>query len=216
MAIFLQKPSQKRKRDRNWNIRDWKQRSDILLDWIAKNNIPKNAKILDCGCGIGILGLILRENGYENTVGIDIDADNVKIARQNYKKVYQMDCDRISIKSKFDVAVALNLIEHLNNPKLFLENVKSILNPSGIIILSLPNEIWFRKLFNKIPQDPTHKQSWSIFSFKKFLNKNGFQVFDMKPVGRVPVLLGCQTFMILARVKQGKRQSFNFQGKLPK
>lgn len=62
--------------------------------------------------------------------------------------------------------------------------------------------MFFRKLFGFIPKDPTHKQNWSFISFRKFLSKNGFEALKMKPVGRFPFLLLCQTFMVLARVRK--------------
>jgi 2-polyprenyl-3-methyl-5-hydroxy-6-metoxy-1,4-benzoquinol methylase len=177
-------------------IRDWEQRSKIFLNWIK--NSPKNIKILDCGCGIGIAGLILKENGFRNVIGVDINRKNVETASRLFR-AYQMDCNKLELKEKFDVIIVLNLIEHLNFPQKFLKKVKRILRPNGMLILSLPNEMWFRKLLGIVPKDPTHKQSWSYLSFKKFLVLNGFKILDIKPIGRTPFLLTCQTFMVLAK-----------------
>jgi ribosomal protein L11 methylase PrmA len=52
-------------------IKDWDQRLKIIFSWIK--NLPRDSKILDCGCGIGIAGVALQENGFKNIIGIDID-----------------------------------------------------------------------------------------------------------------------------------------------
>jgi 2-polyprenyl-3-methyl-5-hydroxy-6-metoxy-1,4-benzoquinol methylase len=181
-------------------IKDWEQRLKILFSWIK--HMPRNSKILDCGCGIGIAGVALQENGFKNIIGIDIDEKNVNIAKKFYK-VYRMDLEKIEFKSKiFDVILALNVIEHLNHPGKFVNSIKKILKSSGYLIFSLPNEIWFRKVLGLVPKDPTHKQSWSCFSFKKFLINNGFEILDIKAIGRIPFYFTSQTFMILARLRK--------------
>jgi ribosomal protein L11 methylase PrmA len=52
-------------------IKDRNQRLKIIFSWIKK--LPRDSKILDCGCGIGIAGVALQENGFKNIIGIDID-----------------------------------------------------------------------------------------------------------------------------------------------
>jgi 2-polyprenyl-3-methyl-5-hydroxy-6-metoxy-1,4-benzoquinol methylase len=181
-------------------IKDWEQRLKILFNWIKK--LPRDSQILDCRCGIGIAGIALQEKGFKNIIGIDIDKKNVSIAKRFYR-VYRTDLEKIEFKSKmFDVILALNVIEHLNQPEKFISNIKKILKNNDYLILSLPNEIWFRKILGLVPKDPTHKQSWSCFSFRKFLIINGFEVFDIKPVGRIPFYFASQTFMILARLRK--------------
>lgn len=177
-------------------IKDWEQRLKTVLKWVK--DLPKNSEILDLGCGIGIAGLALKEIGFKEIVGVDINEKQIKIAKKFYKKVYKIDCNRLNIKGKFNLILALNIIEHLESPNIFLKKIYHLLSDKGYLILSLPNEIWFRKLFNLIPKDPTHKQHWSIFLFKRFLRKYNFRIIEMKPVGNIPFLLACQTFMVLA------------------
>lgn len=180
-------------------IADWRQRSTILMKWLRQQKIGKDAKILDCGCGIGIAGIILKENGYNDITGIDINKKNVEISSRFFR-TFVGDCSKLKIKEKYNVILALNLIEHIKNPERFLENIKSAIKPDGLLILSLPNEVWFRKLVGAIPHDKTHVQSWSYYSFKKFLKRNGLTIIDMKPVGRIPFLFMCNTMMVLVKL----------------
>jgi 2-polyprenyl-3-methyl-5-hydroxy-6-metoxy-1,4-benzoquinol methylase len=197
----LKKFQNKSGREIKIGIRDWEHRSNVFLKWIKKDKLNKRSRILDCGCGIGVAGFILKENEFRNVIGIDIDPRRLSIAKKNYKGVYRMNCENVKFNKRFDIILALNVIEHLNNPEKFLKRVKELLATSGRLILSLPNEIFIRRILRLIPKDPTHKQHWSYLQFKRFLKKCGFEILDMKPIGHVPFLFGCQTFMVLAKMK---------------
>ena len=43
----------------------------MIVNYILKNKFPKDAKIIDFGCGTGILGQILSDLGYSEIIGID-------------------------------------------------------------------------------------------------------------------------------------------------
>ena len=186
-------------------IHDWEQRGDILIKWIERYcDTSKYLKVLDIGCNIGIAGAILKEAFDVKIYGIDIDLKTLKInSMLKNERVSLQNAELLGIKNHtMDIVIALNLIEHLEKPHNLLNEIKRIIKPRGLAIFSLPNEIFFRKFLGLIPKDPTHKQSWSIFSFKKFLKQNELKIIDMKPVGRVPFLMVCQTFMVLTQVNK--------------
>ncbi len=101
----------------------------------------KEIKVLDVGCGSGLLiTLPLGELGY-NILGIDIDDSSINFANNNnifsnvsFKKSFVED-----ISEKYDIILACEILEHLENPLLFLESLKSKLNENGIIIITTPN-----------------------------------------------------------------------------
>ena len=61
---------------------------------LIKNN--KWAKILDIGCGDGLVGEALRKHGFDNLVGLDISLKMVRLAQDKkvYKDVFQADLMR--------------------------------------------------------------------------------------------------------------------------
>lgn len=185
-------------RDIEIGIKDWKQRSSILLYWLRKLKVSYKSKILDCGCGIGICCKILKENGYKKIIGIDIDKNKLDFAKQ-FCNVKRMNCENLNFPNKsFDVIIALNIIEHLRNPQKFLYEVKRILRTRGLLIISTPNTSLLRKLLGKTDLCPEHLHYWSYRKFIRLIKNNGFKVIDIKPIGRLPVLELCQTFMLVA------------------
>jgi len=176
-------------------IRDWEQRSSIILKWI-KNSFDKKSRILDCGCGIGIFGQIMKENGYRNIIGIDFNEKSLRCAK-NFYSVNKMDCQNLALVDNFyDVIVALNVIEHLEDPKQFLTEIKRITKPNSLYVFSTPNVNFIRKLIRPI-KCKDHKHFWNIKQFIGMLDKNKFKVLNVKGVGRFKNLLLCQTFMVL-------------------
>lgn len=180
-------------------IRDWKQRSAIIEKWILKKKARHNVKILDCGCGVGTSGLILKQKGFDNIFGFDTSQDDLKHAKKNYM-VAKMDCHEIAVPGDdFDIVIAMNLVEHIKNPGRFMEEAKRVVKKDGLIILSAPNMTLLRKLVGRAPIQPDHINYWNYESFKRFLKIKNMEVLDTKPIGRIPFLSQCETFMILVK-----------------
>jgi 2-polyprenyl-3-methyl-5-hydroxy-6-metoxy-1,4-benzoquinol methylase len=111
-----------------------------------KNNMF--GKILDVGCEGGTLHkLIEREEVY----GMDIKIKKYK------KRIVQGNAQNIPFKhNSFHTIIAGELIEHLIDPKKFLEECYRILKKKGIIILSTPNKkSWLNRLL-KSSYHPAH------------------------------------------------------------
>jgi SAM-dependent methyltransferase len=56
-------------------------------------------------------------------------------------------------RKKFDVIITSNLIEHLYNPGLFLENVKRHLKTGGVVLISTPNPFSLMKFIEIVAKD---------------------------------------------------------------
>jgi len=96
------------------------------LEVISKYAYGK--RILDLGCvGEGPspswLHFSLVQWGKE-VLGVDIDKTKINRLRKLGYNVICGNAERIKINKKFDVVIAGELIEHLSNPGLFLENIK--------------------------------------------------------------------------------------------
>jgi 2-polyprenyl-6-hydroxyphenyl methylase/3-demethylubiquinone-9 3-methyltransferase len=106
----------------------------------------KNLNILDIGCGGGLVSSELA-NSYHNITGIDASNANINIAKSyadknNLKINYICSTAEelvINNMNQYDVIICLELIEHVNNPKIFIENLANLLKKDGMIILSTIN-----------------------------------------------------------------------------
>lgn len=104
--------------------------------------------ILDIGCGGGLISEPLCRLG-ANVTGIDADESAIKVASQHAKaqnlKINYIAgaAENLAQKGqKFDVVLALEIVEHVQNPELFIELCSQLLKPNGVLILSTLNRTW--------------------------------------------------------------------------
>lgn len=119
-----------------------KKRLIFISEQIRKFCLNKQEiRILDVGCGTGsLITLPLGSLGY-NILGIDIDKASIDFALKNniYNNV-SFKQERIeNIYDKYDIIIASELLEHLENPLEFLNILETKLNENGIIIITTPN-----------------------------------------------------------------------------
>ncbi len=126
-------------------------RMTYILDQINRENIKK-LKILDVGCGGGIICEPLARLGAQVT-GIDFAPNNINAAKIHSKKnklninyIYK-DIEKSIIDEKFDVILMFEVLEHLDNWKKTIKNIKKNLNKNGKIIISTINRNLLSKLF---------------------------------------------------------------------
>lgn len=74
--------------------------------------------------------------------GIDLSEEGVTILRRHgFSDVEVMDAEDLHINAKYDVVVAGDVMEHMNNPGKFLEGVLRVLAPGGELIIGVPSAL---------------------------------------------------------------------------
>ena len=154
----------------------------------------KPQTILDIPSGEGVL---LRELTFD----VEIDGvDLYELKPEGYRGFHQFDMDNGLPKDLplYDAIVSCEGLEHLGNPLLFLENIKSHLNSKGVLIISTPN-IWppssklkflMRGFFPSFPNlagkiikgSHMHIMPWSYPSLYLFLKLAGFDEIRLHSV----------------------------------
>lgn len=103
-------------------------------------------KILDIGCGVGLIGKKIKEMRNCYIDGIELDPISCQKANKVYDHVYSFDlsdkksCDKFfNRKDKYEAIILCDILEHLENPSELLALVSRNLEDNGFIIISIPN-----------------------------------------------------------------------------
>lgn len=102
--------------------------------------------VLDIACGAGY-GSALLARGAARVTGADISPEAIDHARTRYASLAnvefrQADCAALPFADgSFDVVVSFETIEHIAAQEAFLDEVRRVLRPGGLVILSCPNKI---------------------------------------------------------------------------
>jgi SAM-dependent methyltransferase len=115
----------------------WGKLNNGILDDIApfSNN---QGRLLDIGCQFGELLFLARRLGYEAD-GLEINQGNVEYVRKQGFKVYSTILEEAEIPDNhYDAIVVNHVLEHVPNPKTFLDEVRRILRPGGLLFIGVP------------------------------------------------------------------------------
>ena len=105
----------------------------------------KDIKILDIGCGGGLLSEPLSRLGAAVT-GIDASDRNIKIAKMHLKKskldisYYCSSPESFEAKEKFDVVLNMEIVEHVDNVDFFLLKSSELLKKDGLMFIATLNK----------------------------------------------------------------------------
>ena len=105
----------------------------------------KNIKILDIGCGGGLLSEPLSRLGATVT-GIDASDRNIKIAKMHLKKsklnidYHCSSPEKFIAKEKFDVVLNMEIVEHVDNVDFFLLKSSELLKKNGLMFIATLNK----------------------------------------------------------------------------
>jgi SAM-dependent methyltransferase len=110
--------------------------------WAAQ--ILTGRSVLDAGCGSGYGFAIMREGGAGELTGVDVDPEAVAAARVQAEPhgatVVEGDLLALDLPDdSFDAAVCFETIEHLRSPEQGLAELRRVVRPGGMLLVSSPN-----------------------------------------------------------------------------
>lgn len=147
-------------------------RLKVVLSFLAKRKsvfqgeAKNSVKLLDIGCYDGHIAFLLKNClGNCEAYGIDIAKKTIALARQ--KGIHAKICDiekGVNFESNlFDYVFAGEIIEHLYDTDFFIREVKRILKPGGIFIITTPNFVSLgRRLYYLFGKGIFMEQSFSL------------------------------------------------------
>lgn len=158
---------------------------DVRQELISKYII--NKMILDMGPGdITHRNLInyLSKNAKTYT-GIELDKKRANTLKKRGFNIRVGNAETKKLRKKFDTLVAGDLIEHLDNPGLFLKNCKYHMNKNSILILNTPNAFSINRLLmglirgGRLPQFEEHTFLFTEQLLKELLTRHNFKIKEV-------------------------------------
>lgn len=162
---------------------------------IRCRHIPQyksGGKVLDLGCANGNYLMFLKNLGFHDLYGIEINEQCVRQAHElGLTQVQQGKLTELNYQENFFDYIHMSMVlEHSHHPKALLENVFKLLKPNGQLILSVPNIHGFEaKVFGRYfygLQVPEHLHHFHSKTITTILKNTGFQIehIDFQAVDR--------------------------------
>jgi ubiquinone/menaquinone biosynthesis C-methylase UbiE len=135
----------------------------------------EGCRVLDAGCGSGYGSAELSLRA-QSVVGLDLSADAVEYASRNFTsaslKFTAGSCTQIPFRSgAFDVLVAFEVIEHLKDYSLFLDECARVLTDEGLLIVSSPNRLYYNESRGETGANPYHEHEFAPEEFVATLQR---------------------------------------------
>jgi len=151
--------------------------------------LPQQKQVIDVGCGPGYLLSELSRRGFDG-FGIDFNPEAVRIANEHFQvkaEVRRLE-DLLNFQVKFDLALLIHVLEHVEDPAKLLRNIRQLLRPNGLLFIELPNLNRFsvhrsvkRGTLPPMEYPPHHMTFWSTGALSRALALTGYSVLECHP-----------------------------------
>jgi SAM-dependent methyltransferase len=177
----------------------FRSRTELILWALRKYAPPTFASLLEIGCGTGfVLSGIAKAFPHARLVGTEVFVEGLEFAsRRVGAELMQMDARALPYVDEFDVVSAFDVIEHIDEDELVLENLHRAVRPGGVCLLSVPQHMW---LWSPVDEEACHKRRYGVRELESKTRRAGFRI--ERSTSFVTLLLPA---MLLSRTKDRQR-----------
>jgi SAM-dependent methyltransferase len=139
---------------------------------ILQRYAPPNARILDVGCGTGATTAALLRFG--EVSGLDMGLAGLRHARTRGLPVACGSAESLPAgDASFDVVVALDVLEHLDDDRRALGEILRVLRPGGILLVTVPA---YAFLWSSHDDALGHRRRYRLAQLRERIAAAGFQI----------------------------------------
>lgn len=162
-------------------------RSLILPSVALSSALPKEGKIIDLGCGQGLLSTYIASVKTRNVIGVDLDSSRIPKNKLKNLRFVNADIRSFNLEGASG-AVLSDVLHHLSkkDQRKILENISKTIKKGGVLaIKEIDTGEFFRSKLSRFwdfilyPKDKI--EYWSAAGLKKFLTDFGFEVKIIRP-----------------------------------
>ena len=155
----------------NKDMVDWNYTApQEVVSILKKYALNKNFKILDAGCGTGLVGIELKKYGYSNIEGVDFSQSMLDLVPQDiYRKIEKIDLNK-SLKFKddmYDIVMCVGTFTYGHVKSKALDELIRITKNRGLICFTINEGIYEEYGFDKKIKELSDNKSWNVKEFFK-------------------------------------------------
>jgi len=154
----------------------------------AARDVDNNTlAVIEFGCGPGNF-LHMIQSRVQKVIGVEFNPQAAEMGRAQNLKIYESLDYPEKDQELFDAAFSFHVLEHVEDPLVFLQSMKAQLKPGGIIGISVPNQDGPIRFINPCAMNmpPHHATRWRLRTFRHAANELGLSI---KRVSYEPLLL---------------------------
>lgn len=179
--------------------------ADHLARYDFAKNFVKEKTVLDIACGEGYGSALLKQGGAKEVYGADLDQETIRRAAAKYPgvKFVVADATKTPFENNFfDAVFSFETWHHLDKYEDFIPEMRRVLKPGGLLLLSVPNEkvIYLNPLHRKFmtkfyrfnfSKDKITKFLNGYFSIERWYGQRFVRKFFLNPLVKFFLYLGC-------------------------
>jgi 2-polyprenyl-3-methyl-5-hydroxy-6-metoxy-1,4-benzoquinol methylase len=167
--------------------------------------VPTGCRILDIGCWDGSMGAYLIKARQATVDGVELNAGMARRAALAYREVHSGPIEALlsglirARAGQYDALLLLDVLEHLVEPGRILEELRALVEPGGLVVVSLPNVAHWsvRKalLFGRWNyrdyglMDRTHLRFYTLKTGRLLIEDAGWRItHSLWSIGQPPLL----------------------------
>lgn len=157
-----------------------------LIDRYLKRSEGRPLKILDAGCGTGLLAKKLEQFG--DVVGVDMHPEAVKFSKNRGVNVKKASVTKLPFaKNFFDILVSIDVIYHkqVRSDTKAISEFFRVLKPGGVLILRVPALKWIRVSHDEYVHT---RERYNRQELKKKLASSGFMIKKLSYINSLLLL----------------------------
>jgi trans-aconitate methyltransferase len=154
----------------------WFRARNRLILWAIKQYAPKLKCFLEIGCGTGfVISSVSKYFPSVKVSGSEYFEDGLVYARQRLPNAEftQMDARRIPYNSEFDAIGVFDVLEHIEEDEVVLQQIFKALRPEGTLFITVPQHDW---LWSEVDEHACHVRRYSESDLRRKVCNAGFRV----------------------------------------
>jgi 2-polyprenyl-3-methyl-5-hydroxy-6-metoxy-1,4-benzoquinol methylase len=169
---------------------------DLVKELVKEGAITQTDTALDIGCNSGIYSKLISDFGFKNVRGIDIDQNQLKLANKYFAQKSEgrvitfenFNAENLSETNAYDFVLCTEVIEHTTNPDKVIANIKRLLKPGGVAIITLPNGMSYPYLLTRLSHNVRRKPiDGELRDHLKFPSYRSLELFRDQNLERIKV-----------------------------